>query len=352
MSTSISSCSGSELWQDVRDRECFFWIGSPWKMFMVHAATRGHVAVHSPCYSQDHANVGGLLQAVLMPWTMLLSKVHGWCYMLEAVLEFIIHAANEGHGDVHGLHFPARSHVNIHNPWSHQRPCHYLRTVLSPGSRMMPVVCAPAGGHVNIWSQIGVPGPGTVLMSVVLFLLEATWISTVCAAARGHTDVYDPCWSLRSMLQLEALMSLLSMMPPGTYARVHLPWCGHGDRHDPWAHWRPWYYGLCCHLLSWTRKHLMQWYWWLLQQHPPLPPKQSRRQPWKKNCDTKAEVKFCTADGSWQGDGKDSIIFKEHATGSLAKLWSTWEKQIVLSIFFLIFFFFWGGGTRVKGWTS
>lgn len=79
-------------------------------MFMVHAATRGHVAVHSPC--QDHVNVGGLLQDVLMPWTMLLSKVHGWCYMLE----FIIHAANEGHGDVHGLHFPARSHVNIHGP--------------------------------------------------------------------------------------------------------------------------------------------------------------------------------------------------------------------------------------------
>lgn len=119
-------------------------------MFMVHTAARGHVAVHSPWYSQDHVNVGGLLQAVLMPWTMLLSKVHGWCYMLEAVLEFIIHAANEGHGDVHGLHFPARSHVNIHSPWSHQRPCHYLRTVLSPGSRMMPVVCAPTGGHVNI----------------------------------------------------------------------------------------------------------------------------------------------------------------------------------------------------------
>lgn len=36
-------------------------------MFMVHAATRGHVVVHSPCYSQDHVNVGGLLQAVLMP---------------------------------------------------------------------------------------------------------------------------------------------------------------------------------------------------------------------------------------------------------------------------------------------
>lgn len=36
-------------------------------MFMVHAAARGHVAVHSPCYSQDHVNVGGQLQAELMP---------------------------------------------------------------------------------------------------------------------------------------------------------------------------------------------------------------------------------------------------------------------------------------------
>lgn len=75
----------------------------------------------------------------------------------------------------------------------------------------------------------------------------------------------------------------------------------------------------------------------------PLYPQNSLEDnPEKKNYDTKAEVKLCTADGSWQGDGKDSIIFKEHATGSLAMLWSTWEKQIVLSIFFLIFFFLGG----------
>lgn len=92
----------------------------------------------------------------------------------------MIHAANEGHGDVQGLHFPARGHVNNHGPWSHERPCCYLWTVQSQGSRMMPVVCVPAGGHV-ILSQIVVPGPGTVLMSVVLFLLEVMWISIVCA---------------------------------------------------------------------------------------------------------------------------------------------------------------------------
>lgn len=157
-----------------------------------------------------------------------------------------------------------------------------------------------------------------------------------------HADVWGLCWNWRPW------WGLLSMMTSGTYAGVHLPWCGHGDRHGPWAHWRPWYYGLCCHLLSWTRKHLLQWYWRLLQQHPPLPPKQSRRQPWKKICDTKAEVKLCTADGPWQGDGKDSIIYKELATGSLAMLWSIWEKQIVLGIFFLIFLF-WGGVQEWKG---
>lgn len=59
-------------------------------------------------------------------------------------------------------------------------------------------------------------------------------------------------------------------------------------------------------------------------------------------------MELCTADGSWQGDGKDSIIFKEHATGSLAMLWSIWEKQIVVGIFFLIFFF-WGGVQEWKG---